>query len=80
MTTEHEGAEGKLRLLYDWYESASTHHEKTTEAELVPDGDTIIKLVIRTEEKNFINGKRRQSTKEYRIEADKLIELIKEHQ
>jgi coenzyme F420-reducing hydrogenase delta subunit len=77
---EHNGANGKISLNYEWTESSSGHVETQNESELSAISDTVLELQIEKSITDFIRSSNSsRNIEKFSITVDELVELIKKH-
>jgi hypothetical protein len=79
MTTRNPNPTGELVLVDYFYETASTHYDKSRKVTLSPTPDGLIVLEESEDECDQFKGPRTERTERWKIEREKLISLIKEH-
>lgn len=79
-TRESSGAEGKILLKFDFYESASGHIEDDSRIELLAKDKNTLVLVESESHTEYLKSNRDSNEKEqYEIKVDDLIKLIEQN-
>jgi hypothetical protein len=77
---EHSGVQGVLTLNYDCYENEQKREETTHASQLSAGDRNTVELVEYNQEKGLMDNLNEvKHSERYRITAERLVSLIKEH-
>ncbi|MGA4422862.1 hypothetical protein ACI2UY_22240 [Ralstonia nicotianae] len=77
--TKDPGPQGEIKLVDYFHESSSTHYDESRTVTLSAGKNSDVEMEISTDACNQLSGPRNETVQRWKIEREKLIDLIKKY-